>query len=72
MEKKRYTFITILIFSGCTVKDDRLFQNYGNVDQNSTVSEKQYKEEVKFEYKIAPNDRVNIMVMFNQVLVQNR
>ena len=54
--------VIALTFVGCSVKDDRLFQGEGNRDKNTTiVSDKQYMEAVKYEYKIAPNDRLSIM-----------
>ncbi|RLB08363.1 MAG: hypothetical protein DRG27_05785 [Deltaproteobacteria bacterium] len=55
------TFITALVFTGCSVKDDRLFQSEKNREHNTTVAtDKQYAEAVKFEYKIAVNDRLAI------------
>ncbi len=54
--------IGILFNSGCTIKDDRLFQHDGKKDDNSSVIEDaQYEQEVKYEYKIAPNDRLSII-----------
>lgn len=56
------TFIVILIFTGCSIKDDRLFQGEKDRDKNTTMtSDDQYEKEVKFEYKIAPNDRLSII-----------
>lgn len=55
--------ITILFFQGCSVKDDRLFQGDISRDSNSSiVTDEEYEQEVKFEYKIAPNDRLSIIV----------
>ncbi len=55
-------FIIALIFTGCSIKDDRLFQGEGMHNEETTiVSDEQYAEEVRFEYKIAPNDRLAII-----------
>ena len=54
-----------LLLSGCSTKNDRLFQtNNSDVlnDTKSIVNDIEYQEEVSFEYKIAPNDRLSIMV----------
>jgi len=49
--------------SGCTFKDDRLFQDFPNDNvKTSVVSDNEYNQEVKYEYKIAPNDRLAITV----------
>jgi polysaccharide export outer membrane protein len=49
--------------AGCSVKDDRLFQTIDGSERNvSIVSNEQYEEEVRYEYKIAPNDRLSITV----------
>ena len=59
------SFITILIFSGCSVKNDTLFQNdtkNGTVQANTKISDKDYQDEMTFEYKIQPNDRLSIFV----------
>jgi polysaccharide export outer membrane protein len=54
---------SLLLLSGCTLKDDRLFQNIPGTDNNTTVvSDEEYEQEVKYEYKIAPNDRLSITV----------
>ena len=56
------TFIAILVFTGCSMKDDRLFQGGGmHTEKTTIVSDEQYAKEVKFEYKIAPNDRLSII-----------
>jgi len=55
--------LSIVFVSGCSIKDDRLFQHAGSDDKNTTViTDKEYKEEVKYEYKIAPNDRLSVIV----------
>ncbi len=54
------TFIIFLV-SGCSVKDDRLFQSKKIRDKNTTiVSDEEYEGAVRFEYKIASNDRLAI------------
>ena len=54
-------FIIALAVTGCSIKDDRLFQGKGMHDGETTiVSDEQYAKEVEFEYKIAPNDRLAI------------
>lgn len=53
--------VTTLFFSACSFKDDRLFQNARETDV-SVVSDKQYEDELKFEYKIAPNDKISVTV----------
>ena len=55
-------FIVILVFPGCSVKDDRLFQGESmHTNDTTVVSDKEYAKEMKFEYKIAPNDRLAII-----------
>ena len=64
--------ISTFFLSGCTVRDDRLFQIEKKVDENFTdenevkkvtvIDDNKYEEEAKFEYKIAPNDRLSITV----------
>ena len=52
-----------LIFSGCSMKEYKLFQSDKKGDESTTVIEKElYDEEVVFENIIAPNDRVDITV----------
>ena len=56
------TLIVALVFTGCSIKDDRLFQGERMHNNETTVvSDKDYEEEVKFEYKIAQNDRLSII-----------
>ena len=65
MMKKNLFFITALvfIFSGCGVKEYKLFQTQNEeLEKTTVVDEKTYKEEVVFENVIAPNDRVDITV----------
>ena len=58
------SFITfILLFSGCSMKEYKLFQEeMDKQDKITEVSKKEYNEEMVFENIIAPNDRVNITV----------
>ena len=54
---------TLILFSGCSIKDDRLFQGAKmGGDSTTVISDKNYKEEVKYEYKIATNDRISVTV----------
>ena len=65
MTKRSLFFITALvfIFSGCGVKEYKLFQTQNaELEKTTVVDEKTYKEEVVFENIIAPNDRVDITV----------
>ncbi len=55
-------FLILFVSSGCSIKDDRLFQHVDKDVNTSIVTEKDYEKEVKFEYKIAPNDRLSITV----------
>ena len=55
------TFIILLVFTGCSVKDDRLFQGERDQARTTPVTNEQYAEAVEFEYKIAPNDRLSIV-----------
>lgn len=48
-----------LVFSGCSMKEYKLFQSD---DKTTLVSQESYNEEVIFENIIAPNDRVDITV----------
>ena len=55
----------VLLFSGCSMKEYKLFQEKGKEDQTdelTIVSDEEYKEEMVFENIIAPNDRVDITV----------
>lgn len=52
-----FILATTLFFSACSLKDDRLFQ-HSRESNVSIISDKQYEDELKFEYKIAPNDRL--------------
>jgi polysaccharide export outer membrane protein len=56
--------LPFLLLFGCTVKDDRLFQHENAKNQKlySIPDDKYESEEVSFEYKIAPNDRLLVTV----------
>ncbi|UTJ05797.1 polysaccharide biosynthesis/export family protein [Arcobacter roscoffensis] len=55
--------LSIFIFSGCSMKDYKLFQTKDEKkDELSIISQDEYEEEVVFENLIAPNDRVDITV----------
>lgn len=51
--------VSALFFSACSLKDDRLFQ-HSRENNISVISDTQYEDELKFEYKIAPNDRLSV------------
>jgi len=56
-------FVSSFIFSGCSAMDDRLFQHVDkDANVSSVVTDKEYEKEVKYEYKIAPNDRLSVTV----------
>ena len=64
---KKMIFISIafaLLFSGCSTKKYKLFQEEDNVKQNelTIIPNEEYKKEMVFENIIAPNDRVDITV----------
>lgn len=59
------TFVITLItlFSGCTLKDYKLFKTETTEESKTTIiSQEEYDKEVVYENKIAPNDRVSITV----------
>ena len=56
----------LVLSSGCSLKEYRLFQGDEVSDEPTVISDKEYAKEVAFEYKIQPNDRITIEV-FNQV-----
>ncbi|MBU3015741.1 polysaccharide biosynthesis/export family protein [Poseidonibacter lekithochrous] len=60
--KRNIIFLGVLftlVFSGCSMKEYKLFQSS---DEITTISQESYDEEVVFENIIAPNDRVDITV----------
>ncbi|MAC85220.1 MAG: hypothetical protein CL624_13905 [Arcobacter sp.] len=63
---KKSIFLSVLfalIFSGCSMKEYKLFQSDKEGTENTTVIKKElYEDEVVFENIIAPNDRVDITV----------
>jgi len=56
----------IFIYTGCSTKNDRLFQSesepYNGSVKSTKVSNKEHKRELAYEYKISPNDRLSINV----------
>ena len=58
-------FIGSLIFSGCSMKEYTLFQDEDRSEEPTDVNNTVYQNEMVFENKIQPNDRVEIMV-YNQ------
>jgi len=54
-----------LFFGGCSMKEYRLFQDENLSEKTTRVTDAEYHEEMVFENKIQPNDRVAIMV-YNQ------
>ncbi|MDA3947069.1 MAG: polysaccharide biosynthesis/export family protein [Helicobacteraceae bacterium] len=62
-------FVTVLavviMFSGCSMKEYTLFQDENRSEEPTDVNESIYKDEMVFENKIQPNDRVGIMA-YNQ------
>lgn len=58
--------LLIVITSGCSLKEYRLFQGDETSNEPTVITDTEYKKESNFEYKIQPNDRVTIEV-FNQV-----
>lgn len=63
INKKDILLVIILIlFTGCSIKEYKLFQEDTLKDKATEISEREYKEEIVFENKIASNDRVSIMV----------
>jgi len=66
----KYLHILLVIFmitnTGCSLKEYRLFQGDDGNAEATVISDEKYKEDLVFEYKIQPNDRVAIEV-FNQI-----
>lgn len=54
---------SILFFTGCSIKEYKLFQTETDKGENLTViNADDYQKEITYENKIAPNDRVAITV----------
>jgi len=65
----RFLLMTILtlsvVFSGCSMKEYTLFQDDNRSEEPTDINDSVYHDEMVFENKIQPNDRVGIMV-YNQ------
>ena len=59
------TSVTLVFLSGCSMKEYTLFQDENRSEEPTDVNESVYKDEMVFENKIQPHDRVGIMV-YNQ------
>ncbi len=59
------SFIGTIIFSGCSMKEYTLFQDANRSTEPTDVNSSVYRDEMVFENKIQPNDRVGIMA-YNQ------
>ncbi|WP_345974716.1 polysaccharide biosynthesis/export family protein [Sulfurimonas sp. HSL3-7] len=59
------TVLALFFFSGCSMKRYTLFQDDERSEEPTEVNEKVYQDEMVFENRIQPNDRVNIIV-YNQ------
>lgn len=57
--------LILLLFTGCSLKEYTLFQDENASSEPTKVSDEEYKDEMVFENKIVPNDRVSITI-FNQ------
>ncbi len=58
-------FVGSIVFSGCSMKEYTLFQDENRSVEPTDVNTSVYHDEMVFENKIQPNDRVGIMV-YNQ------
>ena len=58
-------FLTSLLFSGCSMTEYTLFQDENRSEEPTDINKSVYRDEMVFENKIQPNDRVGIMV-YNQ------
>ena len=57
------TVLFVFVFSGCSFKEYKLFQEEENKGKTTTIVEQEeYDKEVIFENILAPNDRVDITV----------
>jgi polysaccharide export outer membrane protein len=63
--KNTFYLITIasLLFSGCSTKTFKYFDNNNSVNTVRSISDTKYTEEAAFEWKIAKGDRVEIIVV---------
>ncbi len=58
-------FVGSIVFSGCSMKEYTLFQDENRSEEPTDVNATVYNDEMVFENKIQPNDRMGIMV-YNQ------
>jgi polysaccharide export outer membrane protein len=63
--KSAFYFITAigLLFSGCSTKTFKYFDNNNSVNSVRSISDTKYTEDTEFEWKIAKGDRVEIVVV---------
>jgi polysaccharide export outer membrane protein len=63
--KNTFYLITIigLMFSGCSTKTFKYFDNNNSITSIRNVSDSEYTEDAEFEWKIAKGDRVEIIVV---------
>ena len=59
------TSLSLLLISGCSMKEYTLFQDDNRSEEPTDINDTVYHDEMVFENKIQPNDRVGIMV-YNQ------
>jgi polysaccharide biosynthesis/export protein len=53
----------IFLFSGCSIKEYKLFQTETKKEEQTTkITQEDYEKELAYENKIAPNDRLSITV----------
>lgn len=58
-----FTLLIAFVFSGCSTKDYKLFQQDSEYqDELTLISDTEYMKEMTFENIIAPNDRVDVTV----------
>lgn len=55
----------LVLMTGCSLKEYTLFQEENASDEPTKVSDEVYKDEMIFENKIVPNDRISVTI-FNQ------
>jgi len=55
-------FFILQLFSGCSIKEDYVLFNKSETFKKSTTETSTVHKNVKFEYKVVPNDRVSLIV----------